>query len=922
MKTHFVNIRLKVILLACLPVIVISIVLSIHMVQTRMNDIFQSLLKQGQLIAHNLAPVCELGLFAGDNELLQRLADNTLRDPIVKAVSIISADRRVHLHVFASKSDTIAMTGPVTAGPHTLLFTEPVYQTGTPIDEYGGRVQQDTVIGWVRVEISQDEAIRKRKEVLQNGLTIGLLGALVSILIGLRLEKGISKPILDLTIAMERMQAGDLEARADGHAKGELAMLQTGFNELADVIHASQRDLTKQVDDATEQLRSNLIELAKKNIELDQARKKAIELGDEKSSFLFNMSHEIRTPLNAVVGYNTLLEKTELNQQQKEYAQIVHQASKQLLSVIDDILSYARLESGKCVLEDVPFRLVKCCEDVMALMTPLATEKELDFALTLTSELPESVLGDQSRLTQVVTNLVSNALKFTELGYVSVEIGVEEASHGQQLKIAVRDTGIGMSQEAQSNIFEQFQQGDNTITRRFGGTGLGLAIVSKLARLMNARIEVASAEGRGTVFAFFLPLRLPEDLPAKTEPPSALAGLSCLVCDSSEIERGAVRALLRLWRMHVITVDHLDDVIPKIDTETHKGRRIDLVFGGLRLRQNDITVLANALGTLREHYQGPVLLLLTHDEQARDPRLHLDDRMTVICRPIRHRLIYDHIYTLTHADHTASSTSLAKAKGPAEGPSIQGLRILLAEDNDLNRRFLTTLVDQKGATVISAHDGQHAMSIACAEPLDLILLDLHLPELDGIELARQIRGRSGSLGRVPIIALTADIYRGKKKNLKKAGFNGCVFKPIDENQLWACIGDALQRRDSPHCWPGQGDPKAFREQGLRARELERITGSRHAPDMLPEFLDQLISGKNAIAAAVVANDRNDVLKHSHDISGIAGIFGHTRIAMAASAIEGAIHHEAEWPEISALFDQLCAACDEIGIIGRRPTTVD
>ncbi|MBI1194576.1 MAG: response regulator [Gammaproteobacteria bacterium] len=914
MKTHFLNIRMKIILLACLPVIAISLVLSVHMVQTRMNDIFQSLLKQGQLIAHNLAPVCELGLFAGDNELLQRLADNTLRDPIVKSVSIVSADRRVHLQVFASRSESISMTGPVLKTPHTLLFTEPVYQTGTPIDEYVGGLQKNAVIGWVKVEISQDEAIRKRKEILENGLSIGVLGALVSILIGLRLEKGISKPILNLTGAMERMQAGDLDARAEGHAKGELGQLQRGFNELADVISASQQDLTKQVDDATERLRRNLIELAKKNIELDQARKKAIELGDEKSSFLFNMSHEIRTPLNAVLGYNSLLEKTELDQQQKEYAQIVHQASKQLLSVIDDILSYARLESGKVILEEVPFDLLKCCEDVMALMTPLAAEKELDFALILTSQFPETVLGDPNRLTQILTNLVSNAIKFTELGHVSVEIGIDETRDEPTLRIAVRDTGIGMSQEAQSNIFEQFQQGDNTITRRFGGTGLGLAIVSRLARLMDAHIDVASTEGRGTTFTFRLPLSVPDGAPAKAKSDDALTGTRCLLYDSSEIERQAVTALLRLWKVEAIQAAHLDTVIPTLDAEIRSGRRVDFVFGGLRLRQNDIDDLASAVGTLRKHYQGPVMLLLTHEKQAKDPRLNVDDRITPICRPIRHRLMYEQIRAMMQPE-TQPKPGPSKAPLAKRSPPIRGLRILLAEDNDLNRRLLTTLADQKGATVISAHDGQHAMSIACAEPLDLILLDLHLPELDGIELARQIRGLSGSMGQVPIIALTADIYRGKKDNLKNAGFNGCVFKPIDEASLWDCVGDALKGIDSPRCWPGQDDPKAFRETRVRAKERERKGASGYPSGLLPELEQQFVVGRQAIADAIGNDDRVKILKHSHDISGVAGIFGHTRIAMAAAEIEGAVHREAKLADISRLFEELDAAFEDLGVTG-------
>lgn len=914
MKTPFLNIRLKVILLACLPVIVISSVLSVHMVQTRMNDIFQSLLKQGQLIAHNLAPVCELGLFAGDNELLQRLADNTLRDPIVKSVSIISADRRVHLQVFASKSDTISMTGPVVKTPHTLLFTEPVYQTGTPIDEYVGGLQNSSVIGWVKVEISQEEAIRKRKEILENGLTIGILGALISILIGLRLEKGISKPILNLTGAMERMQAGDLDARAEGRAKGELGQLQQGFNELADVIRASQNDLNKQVDDATERLRRNLIELAKKNIELDQARKKAVELGDEKSSFLFNMSHEIRTPLNAILGYNSLLEKTELDQQQKEYAQIVHQASKQLLSVIDDILSYARLESGKVILEEVPFDLLKCCEDAMALMTPLAAEKELDFALILTTPLPETVIGDPNRLTQILTNLVGNAIKFTEQGHVSVEIGVDEDREKPELMIVVRDTGIGMSQEAQVNIFEQFQQGDNTITRRFGGTGLGLAIVSRLVRLMDARINVASTEGRGTTFTIHLPLAIPHDVAGHAGTGGDIAGTRCLLYDSSEIERQAVSALLRLWGVEVVNPPRLNAVISTLEAETRSGRRIDFVFGGLRLRQNDIDDLATAVATLRKHFQGPVMLLLTHERQARDPRLNVDERMTVICRPIRHRLLYDHIRALIRPKSPTQARPENSEVG-TQAPPIRGLRILLAEDNALNRRLLTTLADQKGATVISAHDGQHAMSIACAEPLDLILLDLHLPELDGIELARQIRGLSGSMGQVPIIALTADIFRGRKDNLKNAGFNGCVFKPIDESLLWDCVSDALKGIDSPSCWPGQDDPKAFREKRIRDRERERTEASGTPPGLLPELEQQFAVGRRAIASAIERDDRAEILKHSHDISGVAGIFGHTRIAMAAADIETAVHREAKLADISERFEELRSALKDLGVTG-------
>ncbi len=905
------GIRFQVVLLITLPVFIIGLLLSVYLVHTRMEDTRQTLEQRGNALARHLAPITEFGIFTGDHQLLHRLVVRFLEEPGVSAITILDRDRRV---LVRAVSELSALD---TASPSLLSFTEPVVSSTIAIEDFPeDPAHHDDqpghqVIGWVRVDMTAHVANAQNAAILRNSLLISLSGLLFSILLGLRLGRRITGPVIRLKDAFDELQNGQMDARVPVESEGELGALEEGFNTMAEAIAASQRELERHVNIATMRLRQNLITLAEKNVELEESRLKALHSGEEKSAFLFNMSHEIRTPLNAIIGYTQLLEKTPLSEQQREYTRIVQRSSRQLLSIIDDILNFSRLEAGKVSLEHVPFDLHVCCEGIIAMLMPAAMEKDVDLALLIHSDVPQWVLGDANRLGQILTNLLNNAIKFTPpLGNVSLHLMMDDCpENGRILVLRVIDTGIGMDSEAQAHIFEQFRQGDDSITRRYGGTGLGLAIVARLIDLMKGRIQIDSRRGRGTIVDVHLPCE-PCDAPRPEETRDLrLTDLTCLLFDRNPVERRAIRNQLLGYGVEVFVVKKREDLEIMLEQANERGRPIGLIVASLQARHKDLEHLPEALEKCRRIYHGHILLIVDDIEQGHSPLFMDNERLTALTRPLNKRALFDYLARISTRPAREASTQdtvpLPADRTPPGRSRLTGLRILLAEDNELNRRLVSTLLEERGAEIVTTINGHHALNTLCAEPFDLLLLDLHLPELDGIELARQIRSMEGAIADIPIIALTADIYRGRRRFLQANRIDGCVFKPIDEETLWRCIVAVLDGRDAPDCWPGQagsrpaaasgGDPGASRRIELERRRLR--------PQLLIELERHLETLREADA-----DPRPDAIHEiAHHLNGLGGLFALETLTRAARAVEAASRNGT--PPAPALLQRLVEAIE-------------
>ncbi|RLQ21727.1 DUF4154 domain-containing protein [Seongchinamella sediminis] len=629
------------------------------------------------------------------------------------------------------------------------------------------------------------------------------------------------------------------------------------------------------------------LQLEGKTRELGVANEKLVQMTEAKSQFLSTMSHEIRTPMNGVIGMAELLDGTELNDQQREYVSLIIKSADTLLGIINDILDFSKIEAGRLDLERVPFNIRDILGDTLQTLALRANEKGLELTFHIPPAVPESLLGDPLRLRQVIVNLVGNAIKFTEQGEVAVDVRLDSAEAGvARLRFAVRDTGIGISPAQQRRIFEAFGQADSSTTRQFGGTGLGLAIASQLAEMMGGRMQISSEPGRGSTFSFGADLGIPAaPVPAPVHP-EQLRGLKVLVVDDNHTNRLILEELLHSWGMEAIVAEHGTAALALLDEARQAGTGLALALLDVMMPQMDGIELATRIRGRPELARMRIIMLSSAGRaESQEVRNRLDiSRM--LMKPVKHS---DLLNAITDAiGVTGGRRDSALSTTPAD---LVARRILLVEDNPVNQKVARELLAKRGHAVQLACNGREAVDISAREEFDLVLMDVHMPVMDGLTATRIIRERERSTGvHVPIVALTAGATIEDRENCLAAGMNSFVTKPFRAGELFQQVEKfaASSAAPVPAATEAVTAKPAVEEAPCldRAGALRNLDGDEDFFDELVVMFREQCPGLMAdVEAAVASGDMDSLQRAAHGLKGSVQVIGGQAAAAAALALE-------------------------------------
>lgn len=895
-----IGIKYQLRLTTLIPTLLVALLFAVFYNGQFGKDLKQHMSRLGEAYIRQLLPAAQYAMQRGDTRTLQGLINASTVNPEVKALAFYNAHGQLLAYRGGKHSIHKPFAPPDFTGdyieskqlnPFTINFIAPItipkfnLYSSIPLNGIlnSKTSQADDILGWLSIDIDTQSMLIKRYQMIIVTIFITLLGLLMGLTIHYFLSKRIYIPISRLRRSMKQILSNEFETEIRVLSQGELGTIEKGCAHIQKQYLDTVKDMNQHIEVATEDLQQSLELLEEKNIELSLDKKKSEEKSRQKSEFIANMSHEIRTPMNGVIGFTNVLLESRLDPLQLDYVKTIKSSAQDLLGIINDILDFSKIDAGKLNLDCIPVDIRGCIDEVLVLTAPNAHKKGIDLVPVTGINVPKTVLGDPFRIKQILTNLITNAIKFTDHGYVSVRTKIEqETDKDYTLCLTISDTGMGISAEDQNKLFTAFNQADTSITRRYGGSGLGLVICKKLCEAMHGRINLTSELNKGSSFVARIKVEKLMAYEVEKNQTHRFASLKVLCFDENSLHLEALCHGLGFWSVECTAISSFNKLAEMLKTQTSYDLAfIDVNPGG----EQKIKELVTQYSTLN------YILISKSAIKEILPAPH-----GFLYKPISIQKLHDLLESSSNKNIPESSINY-ELNALREQLSYLHPQLLVAEDNPINKMLLDSLL-RDNAQVTAVDDGEMAVNDCEDKKFDVILLDLQMPKLNGLQAAKKIRTSSTYNKFTPIILISANSTDLQAHDLKASGINLCLQKPVDEIQMLVHLVRIINK--NKNC--------AIDWQLC----IQKVSGNKNlAEELLAKFIEELHKNREEFLHLMHQKNIKKIGDVAHKLHGACCYCGVPILQKRVVKVEQLTQHMTNIEDLSPYFTDLIQSIDAV-----------